>query len=247
MFLSKNSNGRYYIYYDKPDGKRTSISTKTKLKSEALKFLTNFENEQKQRAQEKVTAISLKKLLFEYLKYSETIHSRNTTLSIKSTVNSLNGYFGETNFASIDRNKISQYLHFRMKASTPYVSKREKAYLSGIYNWAINNGYARENNCKGIKNYKLPEKQPLFFNIEEFQKLLVSIESNDLKDLVLFAVNTGLRQMELLTLQWSQIDFKNRFLILDNRLHLTKSKKVRTIPLNITVSGAISIPQVKWH
>ena len=234
MFLSKNPNGKYYIYYEKPNGKRTSISTKTKLKNEALKFLTNFENEQKLRAQEKVISISLKNLLFEYLKYSETIHSKNTTLSIKSTVNSLNNYFGEIDFHSIDKNKLSVYLQSRFRNQSPYVSKREKAYLSGIYNWAISNGYATENFCKGIKNFRLPEKQPLYFNQDEFDKLIKSVKSEDLKDIILFAVNSGLRQMELLTLQWNQIDFKNRFLILDNRQHLTKSKKIRAIPLNLT-------------
>ena len=39
--------------------------------------------------------------------------------------------------------------------------------------------------------------------------------------------------MELLTLEWNQINFRDSLLILDNRNHLTKSKKIRTIPLNI--------------
>ena len=39
--------------------------------------------------------------------------------------------------------------------------------------------------------------------------------------------------MELLTLQWDQINFRDKLLTLDNRNHLTKSKKIRTIPLNI--------------
>ena len=63
-------------------------------------------------------------------------------------------------------------------------------------------------------------------------KLLNVIANKDLTDLIEFAVNTGLRQMEILTLEWNQIDFSNRILILDNRNHLTKSKKIRTIPLN---------------
>lgn len=39
--------------------------------------------------------------------------------------------------------------------------------------------------------------------------------------------------MELLTLEWSQINFTDNFLILDNNNgHITKSKRIRTIPLN---------------
>jgi len=40
--------------------------------------------------------------------------------------------------------------------------------------------------------------------------------------------------MELLTAEWNQVDFKQGLLILDNRNHITKSKKIRSIPLNKT-------------
>jgi integrase len=41
--------------------------------------------------------------------------------------------------------------------------------------------------------------------------------------------------MEILTLCCNQLDFKNRQIILDNNIHVTKSKKVRSIPMNETV------------
>ena len=43
MFLAKRK-GIYQIYYTGSNGKRTSVSTKTKYKSEALKFLSEFSN-----------------------------------------------------------------------------------------------------------------------------------------------------------------------------------------------------------
>ena len=39
--------------------------------------------------------------------------------------------------------------------------------------------------------------------------------------------------MEILSLEWGQINFKDRTLILDNRHHITKSKKIRNIPLSV--------------
>jgi len=38
--------------------------------------------------------------------------------------------------------------------------------------------------------------------------------------------------MELLTLSWDQINFEQGIIILYNRTHLTKGKKIRTVPLN---------------
>lgn len=72
----------------------------------------------------------------------------------------------------------------------------------------------------------------MFYSIEDFNKLINAIDERDLKDLTIFAVNTGLRQGELITLEWRQINIDEKTLILDNRTHLTKAKKVRTVPLN---------------
>ena len=38
--------------------------------------------------------------------------------------------------------------------------------------------------------------------------------------------------MELLTLNWNQVNFKDRFIILDNKA-INKSNKIRTVPLNL--------------
>lgn len=57
-------------------------------------------------------------------------------------------------------------------------------------------GYLTENPCQSFKRFKLPKKQPLFFNELQFDLLLNTIKEQDIKDLVVFAVQTGLRQTE---------------------------------------------------
>ena len=84
MFLSKASNGRYYVYYTKADGKKTRTSTKATKKSEAIKFLTEFKKNIKVRLSSDTIPISLKEFRWEYLIYSESIHTWNTTYSIKN-------------------------------------------------------------------------------------------------------------------------------------------------------------------
>ena len=232
MFLSKRSNGKYYIFYNNGKGKRTCVSTKTKIKSEALKYLSNFRKNIENNSEEKILEMSVKDFFWEYLKYSEGVHSKNTTLSIKSTVNALNEYFGNRYINQITINDLSQYIHYRLAKTSPYVARREMAYLSAAFNYGIARNYLAKNHIKEMKKIKLPEKQPLFFSKEEFARLLSVIENIDFKDAVVFALYTGLRQMELITLEWNQIDFNNKLIVLNNRNHLTKSKKIRSIPLN---------------
>ncbi|MGB5847252.1 MAG: site-specific integrase, partial [Ignavibacteriaceae bacterium] len=105
-------------------------------------------------------------------------------------------------------------------------------YLRSAFNWAITEKYLIENPCKDIKPIKIPEKQPLFFSETDFQILIKSIDGKDIRDIVIFAVNTGLRLRELTTLHWNQINLKDKYLILDNMNHTTKSKKIRTLALN---------------
>ena len=65
MFLSKHKNGFYYVYYLNEQGKRLSISTHSRLKSEAYDFLTDFKDKLKQRQKEILTPINFYLFVFE--------------------------------------------------------------------------------------------------------------------------------------------------------------------------------------
>lgn len=95
--------------------------------------------------------------------------------------------------------------------------------MSGIFKWAIMKSYHIENIVKGIKTGKIPEKQPNYFTETELDRLLNETADNDLRVLFVFAVNTGLIQMELL--KWKQINLMSRFVIRDNREHLTRVRR----------------------
>jgi site-specific recombinase XerD len=237
MFLSKRPNGIYYLYYEQSNAKRTCISTKCKLKSEAVKFLREFsvdKDEQKNKKQ-----ISLKKYIAHFLKYSETVHSNNTTKTIQTTFNAFQDYCSDILLRNITQLLILNYLDSRLKKSI-YQARKDLINLSSAFSRAVDEGLLDENPCKGIKRIKIPEKQPLYFSKCDIDELLKVINEDDIKDLVLFALNTGMRQMELLTLEWNQIDANRRIVTLDNRNHLTKSKRVRSIPLNRTALEIIN-------
>ena len=236
MFLSKHKNGFYYVYYIEPvTSKRNSISTKTKLKSEANLFLSDFNNELKERKKNKIILINLKDFIFQFLKYSESIHSINTTKTYKSTFKYFLDYFGNVELSTISTKDLMNYFEHRIRISSIYRARIDRINLGSALNKAVTEKYLISNPCDGIKRFKIPEKQPLFFTETDFKLLMNVVEVQDLKDIIEFALNTGLKQMELLTLEWNQINFKDNLLILDNRNHLTKSKKIRTIPLNIKV------------
>jgi integrase len=231
MFLSKRSNGIYYIFYDQPNGKRTCISTKAKNKNDALKFLSDFQNNLRLASESKVIPIDLKTFSFDYQKFSEKFHTAKTHYMVKIIFEQFEEHLGNSSLSEITSRDCEIFIYKKASVSQ-YTAQKYLAHLRAAFNKALAQGYILDNPFRKIKNFKIPESLPKYFADEEFQKLLDVVEDSDLKDLILFAINTGLRQMELITLEWDQIDFSSRTLILDNQVNITKSKKVRNVPLN---------------
>ncbi len=232
MFLSKRSGGIYYVFYNNPQGKRTCISTRAKKKSDAMKFLTRFREEIKKRESTGIISIRLSEFINKFRSHSAYAHSYSTSKDYISELNQFAKFTSNIHINEITQKNVNEYLRERGKISV-YTSSKALRYLKSIFNWAIIEQYLTENPCKNIKPIKTPEKQPLFLSEKDFETLINSVKEKDLKDVIIFAANTGLRKMEILTLEWTQINLRDRYAILDNNNgHTTKSKRVRTVPLN---------------
>lgn len=228
MYLSKR-NGIYYLYYKQINNKITCISTKTKKKSEALKFLSQFE---KKKRDQPYSSFTFRYLVFQFLVHAESVYSQNHWKSLKTTFNQSYSYFGEDTVGKLTTERLQKYFNIRAARVSTHAVKRDIANFSSFFSWCLSQGYQSNNPIKLVKKPKLPEKQPLYFTKEELNKLILSIDNDVYKDLIILAVNTGLRQMELLSLTSKQIDLERGILTLDNRNHITKSKRIRVIPMN---------------
>lgn len=234
MFLSKCSNGFYYIYYDDFSGRRKSKSTRCKKKSEALKYLANISTNLLLESQSPLISITLAHFKLKFLAYSETINSWNHTKSMHSALNGLHNFFGDVTLLDLKKEDIQTYIEYRLRVVSSYSVRRDIHSFSSAFKWAVSKKYLKENISKGLPLPKLPEILPIYFTYEEFDTLVRSVENKNLLDIIIFAVSTGLRQSDLINLRWEQINFSNRTFILDNRYTLTKSRRVHVLPLNKT-------------
>jgi integrase len=238
MFLFKRSNGFYYIYFE-VDGKRKAQSTGCKKKTEALQYLNRISSKLYQEKELKYIPISLNKFFWEFLKHSEVIHTDKTLKSFKVTFKKFESFIGNPQIKDISEKQIFQYVDYRTSNPSVYQARKDIINLSSCFSWGIQQKYLITNPCKNVKRPKPPEKQPKFYTQMEFEKLLSVVDNEEFKALLILAVNTGLRQMELLELRWYQINFKDRILLLDNQKHITKGKKIRSIPLNQSALEAL--------
>lgn len=231
MQLYKDKNGYWYIHFVK-NNKRNRKSTKCKKKSDAIKALKNFNptvNESRTVA------------FFAYfeaitLKISHT-HKAKTLKTYKNTFRFVKLYMQNKNISEIVKSDISEYINKRIEKHSVYQARIDLIVLRRVFNSAIEDNLIQTNPCKFVK-VKIPQKLPLFFTKDEFNKLLDVTTNYDFKDLIIFAANTGMRLNELINLKFENI--KNNTVVLDNVNFRTKTDKSRIIPLNNTAQKIIS-------
>lgn len=91
--------------------------------------------------------------------------------------------------------------------------------------------WVKENPVKHAKHRLKARSVERWLTDKEEETLISACEdklSNQLQDIVLLDLNTGLSQEEIVNLQWKQIDFSRRTLIVKR----SKTERTRTIPLN---------------
>jgi integrase len=92
---------------------------------------------------------------------------------------------------------------------------REITCLKVIFNKAVKNGKADRNPAQGVKLLKENNERDRILSLEEYARLLTHCPDH-LKQIVKVAYHTGMRQGEILTLTWGQIDLKEGFIKLSH-------------------------------
>lgn len=240
MFLSKNKqSGIYYVFYQDRNNKRKAVSSKSKHKREALAFLSSFQAELRRRQSEKILFVSLKDCSWEYLKFSERTHRPKTQVDIKRCLRAFQKFIGgKTDMHEITVADIERFLARKQKRSL-YGAKNYRMYLNGFFKRALALEHILKNPIDQIPPIRTPEKVPTYFSRKEFNALLGVISEQPFKDIVLFAINSGMRLSEILHLQRDQINLEARTATLGNTHTLTKSGRARTLPLNDSALSAV--------
>jgi len=210
MFLTKLKNGCDYVYFTDINGQRNKTSTRTKSKTEAKQFLISFQTTFGTRKKEKLEPLTLKQFRWKFLKHSESYHSWKTTLDYKSTFNEMEEYFGNILLTEFTQRSIEEFIQMKIRKRSLHTGRRHLINIKAMFNKAVAYGYLETSPAKNIKRIKPPERLPMFFPKEEFSKLLETIDNNYWKDLVEFAVKTGLRKMEILNLKETNIFYNHK-------------------------------------
>ncbi|MCH7770203.1 MAG: tyrosine-type recombinase/integrase [Bacteroidetes bacterium] len=229
MFLAKRKNGYFFIQYlDPSKNQLRRQSTKTKSKSEALKFLRNFDpgltNEK--------DVLKISRFRDEYIEYVTNNKSKKYIKSIGLSFRQLLRYSKDIPLEELDARLLDQFVSKKFSTSPAAALlyfRTLKAALSKAVVW----GYINENPLKKIKPPRLKKSLPVFILKSELEMILDKTKTIMLKELFTTEFYSGIRLGEIVNLVWDCVDFKRKVVVVKNiNGFVTKSKKERIIPMN---------------
>ena len=181
---------------------------------------------------------SPKMLLSEFIDYFVSLSQhdlRQTTLDriYHPAFDSLLAICGNKPLSSYGIRDIETYKAERLKTCSPVTFNIAFRSLKAAFNQAVKWELIPENPFRKSKQVRVPEKPPVHFTREEFAKFIAAVREPTLKDLFVFAVLTGMRQGEILNMQWNDVDSDQKLIRITNQNgFLTKTGRSRAIPMN---------------
>jgi len=113
----------------------------------------------------------------------------------------------------------------------PATVVRYMAALSHAFTVACNEWeWLNDNPMRKVRKPKEPRGRVRFLDEDERKRLLAACKASECQQLypvVVLALSTGMRQMEVMNLSWADVDLKRGYLI----LHETKNGERRSVPL----------------
>jgi integrase/recombinase XerD len=238
MFISKSKKSPFYQLTYEINGKRTTISTKTKNPKEAYKFLENFQNS-KEQPKEETKLLLLSNFKDEYIEFVRPIKSKKYLVSILSSFKQLISFCGDLSLTEIGIRILDKFI------TTTFSRTQRGAHhyyrtLKAAFNKAVEWNYISINPFTKVKFPKIPKSYPMFLTEDELLIILANTPYLHLKDIFTVGFYTGLRLGELINMKWSWIDFfQNHITVKCSDEFLTKSKKERIVPMNEKVRSIL--------
>lgn len=241
MFLSKPHYKKFFqLHYQDPTGKWRKVSTESENRKGANKFKEDFKLKQFQAQQEQAklhlvqlnTPLTFSKLSNDVLENNETNLSISTSNIYKRSIREFIRIVGDKNINDL---KLSHFEQFKTQRKTEVEDctvNVEIRTLKRIFNLGIMYEIIDRSPAKFCKQIDIGDSEIVIFNEDEFQTLLNGINLDYFKKIVQFGYLTGCRLNEILTLQWSNIDFKSKVIYIGTKAGFkTKTRKNRKIPM----------------
>lgn len=179
--------------------------------------------------------------IIEYINYVEIERglSKNTVDGYYRDLVAFFEYVKKT-YKKIEKKDITNYIMYISKDKNSKTVNRHIVSIRNYFKYLSRNGLISDNPCDDIVGLKMPKTVPHVLNEDEINKLLDIKCENALdyrnKAMLELMYATGLRVSELVSIEYSNIDFENSIIRING-----KGKKERIIPLGEVASYYLKV------
>jgi integrase len=131
---------------------------------------------------------------------------------------------------------IERYKQIRAKKVSPTTVNIDLRTVRAAFEEAMRLKLLPENPFDGVKFMRAPYEEAPHLFVAEFHHLIQSIDEAELRDIIIFAVQTMMRRGEIVNLRPDQLDFTRRVILIRSSGEFrVKGGKPRTIPMSLWV------------
>ena len=137
--------------------------------------------------------------------------------------------------ADVERHLVAE----SKRGMSPTTILRNREILHGFWRWAVRQGHADKNVVSDIPRPRLPERDPVFLNLEQVEELLRAVAGTEVEAPIATAVFAGLRREELCWLTRADLErdgepwvLRVRAKTIDGESWQPKTKRDRKIPVS---------------
>ncbi|MBI1913113.1 MAG: site-specific integrase [Deltaproteobacteria bacterium] len=189
--------------------------------------------------------ISISEFMGEFLPYFKDHASHNGYSRMQLSMNHFLAHISGIEFLDkVTPSVIEAYKPARKAKVSENTVNRELSDIRSMFNYAVTKKYLVENPVKEVRFYKVKTKKlPRWLRDHEI-KTLLALTTDTMWAFIVAGINIGLRKMELVMLEWCDIDFEDRMVYVRNKPEYnyhTKNYQPRTVPLNEDAYNALLI------
>ena len=245
VYLRKNS---WIGKYKDENGlwKRNTLGNKNIMtKTMAREIVKEYERKVKlgQHDMLKTDIPTLKDFSHNYIEYQRNVKQKRSWKKDDSHLKLFNELWGNRKLSNISAKDIDDYKSIRIQQVKPATVNRELEVIRHLFYLAEKwNKFFGKNPIAKSGLLKVNNLQERILTPDEEDRLFKNSPPH-LVPILITALNTGMRKMEILTLAWQDLDFNKNLITV--RKEISKSKKARRIPINSTLREVLLEQKLK--
>ena len=183
---------------------------------------------------------TFEEMMGRYMRECSAAKSPKRATRDRGSLNHLLPLFGDMVLNEITPKLLARYkTQRRLEQAAPATINKELQLVRHAFNLAAREWeWCRENPMHRVSMEPVRNEVDRWLTLDEEDRLMAA-SSPWLRDVIVFALNTGMRQGEILNLQWQDVDFTRGTLVVMKSKNGTR----RTIPLNTTVYALLAAKQ----